>query len=134
MRIYRASTTRSGAYPSRTAPSVELDALQEEAVHGIDVLVGVRDVAADTGDELSDGGDEAGLVGAGQEQHGAHAAATVLPGRGQPVRGRRSASRRERVHHGVPPVAQRVGPRLRRAAETHDDQVERRPHVDRLTL
>ena len=51
---------------------VELDALQEQPGRGVGVLVGLDDVAARLGDERADRGDDAGLVGALEQEHGAH--------------------------------------------------------------
>ena len=54
-----------------------LDPLEEQAVDPVGVLVGVDDVAAEGGDGLADGRDDARLVGTTQQQHRAHMASTL---------------------------------------------------------
>ena len=50
----------------------ELDALQEQLRRGVGVLVGFDDVAARVGDERADARDDAGPVGALEQEHRTH--------------------------------------------------------------
>ena len=54
----------------REAVQLELDALEEHAVGGVGVLLGVHDVAAVAPHEVGHGRDHPRLVGAGQQEHG----------------------------------------------------------------
>ena len=51
---------------------VELDPLEEDAGFGVDVLLGVQDVAAHGEHELGHRVDESGLVGTGQQEDDTH--------------------------------------------------------------
>ena len=52
------------------AVQLELDALEEDALFEVGVLVGVDDVAVVPVEEVGDGGDQALLVAAGDQQRG----------------------------------------------------------------
>ena len=66
---------------AREAVHVEADALKELARIAVEVLVGLEDVGAELGEPLGQGGDEAGAVGAADEEGGGggHGPTLTLP-------------------------------------------------------
>ena len=83
------------------AVEVELDTLEEDGISvagaGIDMLLGVHDVALVIGEELGGCGNDAGLVRAREQQDGGHGHRSTCEFRGAVDRGRsRRLLRRQR--------------------------------------
>ena len=82
---------------ARAGVDVELDVLEEQTGRRVGMLVGLDDVAA-PGDQRADGGDDARLVRALEQEHGTHEVSIVLGAAQKSVRSgsRMPACRRSR--------------------------------------